>query len=94
MKETSVKMNKPIYLGLATLSLSKILMYDCWYNEMKPKYKDRIRLCWMDTDSFIMHINYDIILIFIKILLMMLKKSMIHQIILLKDHYQWVKIKK
>ena len=94
MKKTSVKMNKPIYLGLATLSLSKILMYDCWYNEMKPKYKDRIRLCWMDTDSFIMHINYDNILIFIKILLMMLKKSMIHQIILLKDHYQWVKIKK
>ena len=50
MKKTSVKMNKPIYLGLAILSLS---------NEMKPKYKDkdRIRLCYMDTDSFIMHIK-------------------------------------
>ena len=35
MKKTSVKMNKPIYLGLAILSLSKILMYDYWYNEMK-----------------------------------------------------------
>ena len=57
MKKTSVKMNKPIYLGLAILSLSKILMYDYWYNEMKPKYKDRIRLCYMDTDSFIMHIK-------------------------------------
>ena len=57
MKKTSVKMNKPIYLGLAILSLSKILMYDYWYNEMKPKYEDRIKLCYMDTDSFIMHIK-------------------------------------
>ena len=32
-------------------------MYDYWYNEMKPKYEDRIRLCYMDTDSFIMHIK-------------------------------------
>ena len=56
-KKASAKMNKPIYLGLAILSLSKILMYDYWYNEMKPKYKDRIRLCYMDVDSFIMHIK-------------------------------------
>ena len=56
-EKTSVKMNKPIYLGLAILSLSKILMYDYWYNEMKPKYKDRIRLCYMNTDSFIIHIK-------------------------------------
>ena len=57
MKKTSVKMNKPIYLGLAILSLSKILMYDYWYNEMKPKYEDTIRLCYMDTHSLIMHIK-------------------------------------
>ena len=57
MKKTLVKMNIPIYLGLAILSLSKILMYGYWYNEMKPKYEDRIRLCYMDTDSFIMHIK-------------------------------------
>ena len=57
MKKTSVKMNKPIYLGLAILSLSEILMYDYWYNEMKPKYKDRIALCYMDTDSFIIYIK-------------------------------------
>ena len=57
MKEASIKMNKPIYLGLAILSLSKILMYDYWCNEMKAKYKDRVRLCYMDTDSFIMHIK-------------------------------------
>ena len=57
MKKTSVKMNKPIYLGLAMLSLSKIKMYEYMYNEMKPKYGNRIRLCYMDTDSFIMHIK-------------------------------------
>ena len=53
MIKTSVKMN----LGLTILSLSKILMYDYWCNEMKPKYKDKIRLCYMDMDSFIMHIK-------------------------------------
>ena len=57
IKKTSVKMNNPIYLGLAILSLNKILMYDYWYNEMKPKYKDIIRLCYMNNDSFIMHIK-------------------------------------
>ena len=39
-KKTSVKMNKPIYLGFAILSLSKIKMYEYWYDEMKPKYGD------------------------------------------------------
>ena len=50
-------MNKSIYLGSAILSLSKILMYDYWYNEMQPKYEDRIRLCYMDTYSFILRIK-------------------------------------
>ena len=57
MKKTSVKMNKPIYLELAILSLSKIKMYEYWYDEMKVKYDDRVRLCYMDTDSFIVHIK-------------------------------------
>ena len=57
MKKTSVKMNKPIYLGLAILSLSKIKMYEYWYDEMKPKYGDNVKLCYMDTESFIMHIK-------------------------------------
>ena len=77
MKKTSVKMNKPIYLGLAIY----------WYDEMKIKYDDRVRLCYIDTDSFIMHIKTKD---FYEDIAKMLKKSMIHQIILLKDHYQWV----
>ena len=57
MKKTKVKMNKPIYLGLSILEFSKILMYEFWYDYMKPKYNDNVRLCYMDTDSFIMNIK-------------------------------------
>ena len=57
MKKTKVKMNKPIYLGLSILEISKILLYEFWYDYMKPKYNDNVRLCYMDTDSFVMHIK-------------------------------------
>ena len=57
MKKTKVKMNKPIYLRLSILEISKILMYEFWFDYMKPKYNDNVRLCYMDTDSFIMHIK-------------------------------------
>ena len=57
MKKTKVKLNKPIYLGLSVLEISKILMYGFWYDYMKPKYNDNLRLCNMDMDSFIMNIK-------------------------------------
>ena len=57
MKKTKVKMNKPIYLGLSILEISKILMYEFWHDYMKPKYNDNVRLCYMDTDSFIMNMK-------------------------------------
>ena len=57
MKKSKVKMNKPIYLGLSILEISKILMYEFWYGYIKPKYNDNVRLCYMDTDSFVMHIK-------------------------------------
>ena len=55
MKKTKVKMNKPIYLGLSILEISKILMYEYWCDYMKPKYDNNVKLCYMDTDSFIMN---------------------------------------
>ena len=57
MKKTKVKMKKPIYLGLSILEISKILMYEFWYDYMKPKYGNDVKLCYMDTDSFIMNIK-------------------------------------
>ena len=57
MKKSKVKMNKPIYLGLSILEISKILMYKFWYDYMKPKYNDNVKLCYMDTDSFIINIK-------------------------------------
>ena len=57
MKKTKGKMNKPIYLGLSILEISKILMYEFWYDYMKPKYGEKVKLCYMDTDSFIIYIK-------------------------------------
>ena len=57
MKKTKVKMNKPVYLGLLILKISKTLMYEFWYDYKKPKYGDNVKLCYMDTDSFIMHVR-------------------------------------
>ena len=57
MNKTKVKMNKPIYLGLSILEISKLLICEFWYDYMKPKSCDNIKLCYMDTDSFIMNIK-------------------------------------
>ena len=53
MKKTAIVMNKQIYLGQAILHISKTLMYESWYDYIKPKYKEKVQLCYMDTDSFI-----------------------------------------
>ena len=57
MKMVVVKMNNPIYLGQVILDISKTLMYEFWYDYIKSKYGDKAGLCYMDTDSFIMHIK-------------------------------------
>ena len=57
MKKTEVKMNKTIYLDMSILDISKTLMYEFWYDYVKPKYKDKAKLCYMDTDSFVIYIK-------------------------------------
>ena len=57
MKKVKVKMNKPIYLGLSILELSKITMYEFWYDYVKVKYEDRVKLSYMDTDSFVLNVK-------------------------------------
>ena len=46
-------MNKPVYVGMSKLDISKTLMRKCWYECIKPKYGDRVKLCYADTDSII-----------------------------------------
>ena len=46
----------PLYLGMTILDISKTLMYKFQYDYIKPKYGDRAKLCYADTDSFVIHI--------------------------------------
>ena len=57
MKKIKIKMNKSVYLGLSILEISKTLMYEFWYDYIKPKYQDNVKLCYMDTDSFLINIK-------------------------------------
>ena len=57
MKKIQVKMNKPVYLGMSVLDNSKTLMYEFWYDYIKPKYGDRAKICYIDTESFVIYIK-------------------------------------
>ena len=56
MKKIKAKMNKLVYLGMSILDINKTLMYEFWYDYLKPKYNDKAKLCYMDTDSFVINI--------------------------------------
>ena len=79
MRKTKVKINKLVCLGQAILDISKTLMYEFWYDYIKPKYGDNAKLCCMDTDSFVINIFTED---FIKTLVMMLKDGLIHLIMI------------
>ena len=57
MGKTQILMNKPVYLGLSILDLSKTVMNEFWYDYVKPKYGENAKLCYMDTHSFIAHVK-------------------------------------
>ena len=52
-------MNKPVYLALSVLDLNKTVLYEFWYDYVKPKYDENVKLFHMDTDSFIVHLKTD-----------------------------------
>ena len=59
MKAIKTEMNKPVYLGLLLLEISKTLIYEFWYDYIRPKYQNNAKLSYIDTDSFIIHIKTD-----------------------------------
>ena len=91
MRKVKVKMNKPIYLGLSILEISKITMYEFWYDYVKCKYGNRARLCYMDTDSFVINIKTKD---FYKDIAENIKKGLKLLIIFMIDHYLWELIRK
>ena len=86
-------MTKQLYLSISILDISKTLMYEFWYDYISPKYGDRVKLCYTDTDSFIINIKTEDVFEDISndvenglIRLIMIK--------MIKDLFQQVKIKK
>ena len=57
MKKTLITVNKPVYLGLSILGLSKTVMYEFWYDCIKLKYSEKAKKCYSYTISFIVHVK-------------------------------------
>lgn len=57
MERTSILMNKPISVGMAILDISKVVMYEFFYNFLKKKYGENVCLAYTDTDSFVLHVK-------------------------------------
>lgn len=57
MFKDKLYLNRPVYVGMSILDLSKLLMYDFFYNKMKRQYGDRVSLLYTDTDSLLMQIQ-------------------------------------
>ena len=57
MRKAKVKMNKLVYLGLSILEISKTIMYEFWYDYIKPKYQGNAKLCYMDTGNYFINIK-------------------------------------
>ena len=58
-RKPKLKLDKPIFIGMSILDLSKQHMYKFYYDVMKPKYGDNIRMVYTDTDSFVFHTRTD-----------------------------------
>ena len=57
LRKVEVKRKKPVYLGLSILEINKTLMHEFWYDYINIKYQNNAKLRYMDTDSFMVHIQ-------------------------------------
>lgn len=58
-EKNKIFLNKPTYVGFSVLDISKLRMYDFYYNYLKPKFQTNLRLVYTDTDSFIISVKTD-----------------------------------
>ena len=56
IRKTQIFMNKPVYLGLSILELSKIVLYGFWNDYVKPEYEEEAKLCYVDKYSVTVHV--------------------------------------
>ena len=59
MKKAKVKMNQSIYLRMPILDISKTLLHVFWYDSVKQRYQDRVKLCYMNTNTFVIYIKHE-----------------------------------
>ena len=52
MRQTQILIPRPFYLGFSILELGKVVMYEFWYDYVKPKHGEKANLCYMNIDSF------------------------------------------
>ena len=55
MKRTQILIMKRAYLGLSILEISKVVMYESWHDYVKSKYREKAKLCYIDTGNFIVY---------------------------------------
>ena len=80
MKKTKIKLNKPVYLGMSILDISKTLMYEFWYDYIKPKYGEKSKLCYIYILIGLLFIF--LLTTFLRILVIMLKDGRMHLIMI------------
>ena len=57
MERTRIFINKLVFLGSSILEIIKIVICEFWYDYVKLKYGEKEKLCYMDTDGFIVYIK-------------------------------------
>ena len=58
-KKKNTNLNKPVYLCISILEISKIVMYKFWNDYVKTEYGEKAKLYYIDTDSFIIYIKLE-----------------------------------